>query len=219
MSVVTSQPGRAAQFAADAIRRLILDGYLAPGQRLIESELKAQVPVGRSSLREAFLKLEAEGLVEIAHQRGARVRRLSRAAMMELFDLRACLEGFAAGLAAARIDAAARRTLNEARRTWRDPEVLGNALTHMENNVPLHDTIVALSGNARLAQQLAPLQIPGYRLQFLQLLDREQREISAAEHLAIIDTILAGKCARAEKLMRAHVRRAGRLAQAIPGLA
>ena len=35
----------------------------------------------------------------------------------------------------------------------------------------------------------------------------------------IIDAIVAGKCAAAEKLMRAHVRRAGELAQLIPGLA
>lgn len=93
-----------------------------------------------------------------------------------------------------------------------------NELTHMERNVFWHDGIVAMSGNARLVRSLKPLQIPGYRLQFLRLLDRAQREVAVREHLAIIDAILAGQAARADRLMRADVARAGVLAEAIPGL-
>ncbi len=84
--------------------------------------------------------------------------------------------------------------------------------------MPLHDGIVAMAGNGRLADTLRPLALPGYRLQFLRLLDAEQRAISAHQHLDIIAAILAGSAARAETLMRAHVRRAGELAQTIPGL-
>lgn len=209
----------AADVAASAIRGLIFDGALAPGQRLIESELRELVPVGRSTLREAFLKLEAEGLVELAHQRGARVKRLTRRALDELFELRECLEGFAARLAAGRVGSGAHRAwLEEARAVWLQEDVLANALAHMENNVPLHDGIVAMAGNERLARTLQPLQIPGYRLQFLRLLDREHRETSAREHVAIIDALLDGRAGRAEQLTRAHVRRAARLAREIPGL-
>ncbi len=220
----TASPARdsarkAAGFAADQIRRQILDGFLAPGQRLIESELMQHIPVGRSTLREAFVKLEGEGLVELQHQRGAVVRRMTRTAMAELFQVRASLEGLAAGLAAERVDVGANRSwLREARQIWTDTEVLTNELTHMENNVPLHDGIIAMSGNARLASVLKPLDLPGYRLQFLRLLGTAERDVSARQHLDIIDAILAGKATRAEKLMRAHVRRAGELAQAIPGL-
>jgi len=223
MKASTSPPSatatRAADLAAAEIRRQIQDGFLAPGQRLIEAELMTQVPVGRSTLREAFLKLAAEGLVELQHQRGACVRRMSRVAMSELFQLRECLEGYAAGLAAGRIALASHRAwLQEARAVWLKRDVLDNELAHMENNVPLHEGIVAMAGNQRLADMLRPLDLPGYRLQFLRLLDGEQRVVSAHQHLDIIDAILAGKPARAEKLMREHVRRAGRLALLIPGL-
>ena len=213
-------PGKAADLAADEIRRHIQEGFLAPGQRLIEAELMARLPVGRSTLREAFLKLAAEGLVALQHQRGACVRRMTRSDLAELFQLRECLEGFAAGLAAGQVAAGSHRAwLAEARRVWLSDEVLNNELSHMENNVPLHDGIVAMAGNRRLMASLKVLELPAYRLQFLRLLDREQRTISAGEHLDIIDAILAGKAARADKLMRAHVRRAGQLAQGIPGLA
>ena len=212
--------GKAADVAANEIRRQIREGFLAPGQRLIEAELMAQLPVGRSTLREAFLKLAADGLVELQHQRGACVRRMTRADLAELFQMRECLEGFAGGLAAARIGHGSNRAwLTEARAVWLADDVLNNELSHMENNVPLHDGIVAMAGNTRLVAALKLLDLPGYRLQFLRLLDRQQRTVSARQHVDIIDAILAGKAAQAEKLMRAHVRRAGQLAQLIPGLA
>jgi len=205
--------------AAGIVRERILDGYFSPGQRLIEAELMTEVEVGRSTLREAFLLLEAEGLVELRHQRGAVVRQLSRDDMRELFQIRATLEGLAAGLAATRIDMADnRRWLEKTRAQWTGDEVLDNEMTHMQRNVPLHEGIIARSGNARLMRSLKPLQIPGYRVPFLRLLDRGYREVSAREHLAIVDAILAGNAARADRLMRAHVERAGRLAQSIPGL-
>lgn len=211
---------KVADVAANEIRRQIQEGFLAPGQRLIEAEFMAQWPVSRSSLREAFLKLAAEGLVELQHQRGACVRRMTRADLAELFQLRECLEGFAAGLAAAHAGNNGRRAwLMEARTVWQGDEVLNNELSHMENNVPLHDGIVAMAGNQRLTASLKLLELPAYRLQFLRLLDAAQRQLSAREHLDIIDAILAGKAALAEKRMRAHVRRAGQLAQRITGLA
>ncbi len=211
---------KAADVAAAEIRRQIQEGFLAPGQRLIEAELIGQLPVSRSTLREAFLKLAADGLIELQHQRGACVRRMTRADLAELFQMRECLEGYAAALAAQRIKQHSSRVwLLEARAVWLADDVLDNELTHMENNVPLHDGIVAMAGNKRLQSALKLLELPGYRLQFLRLLDRAQRTVSARQHIDIIDAVLAGKPVQAEKLMRAHVRRAGELAQLIPGLA
>ncbi len=211
---------KAADVAAAEIRRQIQEGFLAPGQRLIEAELMGQLPVSRSTLREAFLKLAADGLIELQHQRGACVRRMTRADLAELFQMRECLEGYAAALAAQRIKQHSSRVwLLEARAVWLADDVLDNELTHMENNVPLHDGIVAMAGNKRLQSALKLLELPGYRLQFLRLLDRAQRTVSARQHIDIIDAVLAGKPVQAEKLMRAHVRRAGELAQLIPGLA
>jgi DNA-binding GntR family transcriptional regulator len=210
---------KAAGLAASVLRARIEDGVLAPGQRLIESELMAEIAVARSTLREAFLILEAEGLVELRHQRGAVVRQFTRADMRELFEVRACLEGRAAGLACARAELPVhRRWLRAARAEWCGEAVLANELTHMERNVPLHEGLIAMSGNARLARLLRPLAIPGYRLPFLRLLDGAARARSAREHVAIIDAVLAAKAARAEQLMRAHVARAGALAETIPGL-
>jgi DNA-binding GntR family transcriptional regulator len=65
---------KAAFYAAESIRTMILEGMLSPGQRLIESDLMQELDVGRSTIREAFLRLDAEGFVELRHQRGAASR-------------------------------------------------------------------------------------------------------------------------------------------------
>jgi DNA-binding GntR family transcriptional regulator len=210
---------KAALFAAQAIRARILEGLLSPGQRLIESELMAELEVGRSTIREAFLRLDSEGMVELRHQRGAVVRRLTRRDITELFEVRERLEGLGAALSAANVDTPGNREwLQAARKTWRNEELNASALKHMEENVGLHQGIILMSGNQRLSRILEPLQIPGYRMQFLQLLDDKRRSASALEHIAIIDAILAGDATRAEKLMREHVRNAGKLAKQIPSL-
>nr|BAH60858.1 transcriptional regulator [carbazole-degrading bacterium OC13S] len=210
---------KVAENVANLIREKILDGLLSPGQRLIESELMKEFGIGRSTIRETYLKLEAKGLVELRHQRGAIVKKMTKRDMAELFAIRQQLEGMAASLAAANIDKGQNRQwLLQAKKTWTEDYVLSNELRHMEENVPFHEGIIAMSGNHLLAKMLQPLQIPGYRMQYLRLMDREYCEKSSHDHIQIADAILAGDSETAEKLMQEHVRSAAEVAQRIPGL-
>src|SRR6476661_8951314 len=76
------------------LRQLIVDGTLAPGQRIFESDLAEQLGVSRTPLREALRQLETEGLVQMHARRGAMIARLSAAEMHEEFLIRAT-EGLA----------------------------------------------------------------------------------------------------------------------------
>lgn len=93
----------AAEQAAVQLRRAILDGELAPGARLGEVELAAQLGMSRTPVREALRSLSAQGLVEILPNRGARVVRWSATDLQEIYELRAMLESHAARRAATRI--------------------------------------------------------------------------------------------------------------------
>jgi DNA-binding GntR family transcriptional regulator len=86
----------------EALRTRILDGDLAPGERLRETELATAYGVARHSLRAALRALEADALVTIAPNRGATVARLAREDVTPLFELRTALELEAAHLALAR---------------------------------------------------------------------------------------------------------------------
>ena len=81
----------------------ILNGSLAPGEKLHEDKLSADLTVGRGTIREVLRVLEREGLVTIIHNRGAFVRELSVGDALELYDLRAGLARLAGRLLAQRI--------------------------------------------------------------------------------------------------------------------
>src|SRR3569833_1070557 len=80
------------------LRRLILQGELLPGERLVEDRLAERLGVSRNPVREAIRVLAAEGFVEVTPRRGAAVSRLSPEEAEELFDVRMALEGLSARL-------------------------------------------------------------------------------------------------------------------------
>src|SRR3954447_13465525 len=86
-----------------AIRDAIVDGTLAPGERLRDQELTAWLGLSRTPVREALARLEADGLVETAPQRFTRVAPLDRRAAQDAFPVVAALHALAAELAGPRL--------------------------------------------------------------------------------------------------------------------
>lgn len=84
-----------------AVRARILDGDLAPGERLVERALVEEHDVSRVTVRSALSRLSAEGLVVIEPHRGARVASLGAEQLHDLFALRTALEVEAARIALA----------------------------------------------------------------------------------------------------------------------
>lgn len=81
--------------AADEIRRLIVRGDLAAGERILEARLAEQLGISRPPLREALRILAARHVIEATPRRGYRVRALTPGDDREIADLRDLLEGFA----------------------------------------------------------------------------------------------------------------------------
>lgn len=84
--------------AQTQLRNAILDGKYRAGQKLVERELCEFTGASRSSLREALVNLETNGLIERQSYRGFSVARLDPRKVREIFELRACLETLAAEL-------------------------------------------------------------------------------------------------------------------------
>ena len=87
----------------DTLRQAIITGELKPGERLMEVQLAEKMGVSRTPVREAIRKLELEGLVEMLPRKGAHVANLSIKDMMDLLEVRACIDGLATEFAASRI--------------------------------------------------------------------------------------------------------------------
>src|SRR6476661_6655129 len=80
---------------AERLRAAILAGHFDPGERLGEEKLAQKMNVSRGPIREAFVRLEREGLVVTRRNRGAFVAQLTREDLEELYTLRRALEPLA----------------------------------------------------------------------------------------------------------------------------
>lgn len=188
---------------AAEMRRLILDGTLRPGERLIEDRLAQQLGVSRNPVREAIRVLDAEGFLDVTARRGSFVATLSAKQAADLFEVRLALEPLGARLAA----------LDPSRtRIARMKEILGEAQavpdrheldTLSELHTELHSLIFEMTGNAYLIAMAIPMVKRG---QWLLRQGAPLRTPSAwSEHHGLIAAIEAGDPDLAEAAARHHV--------------
>lgn len=190
----------------DEVRMRIVTGEYAPGMRLVEERVAAELEVSRNPVREALRSLVAEGFVEVLPRRGAVVRRLTPADVAELFDVRCALESLAARLAAEGSRPAAgtnlRDVLDRARRATERGEL--DELAAL--NTSFHEAVVATSGNRLLADHVGAL---AWRTRWIFRRSAATRAPhSWTEHLAIVEAVEAGDGDLAARLAAEHVEQA-----------
>jgi DNA-binding GntR family transcriptional regulator len=93
-----------AEQIAGSVREAIAHGRIPPAARLLEASLAREMGTSRAPVREALSQLEREGLVVKEPNRGARVVDVTEHTVREVASLRGLLEGYAASLAAERLD-------------------------------------------------------------------------------------------------------------------
>jgi DNA-binding GntR family transcriptional regulator len=200
----------------EVVKQRIFEGRYAPGQRLIEPELMHDLGFSRGPIREALRRLTAEGLVEWERYRGATVCRMSRQQAKDFGELRALIEGYAAGLAATNINSQGRAALLKVEQLWNKP-ALTRSVTYGQYNTKFHETIRALGGNREIEGMLDRTVLPIFRIQFAPiLLSDGQIERSHADHEKILAAILNGDAKTAESEMRRHVQHATKVILAAP---
>ena len=190
---------------ADWIRERIRRGRFVPGQRLIEADIIAQTGASRGKVREALQRLEAEDLVTIEEYRGASVKKIGPEEIRQIYHARMALEGLAAAEIAA-ADApelkARLAELQDKMNHWRDN---GGRERFSELNGEWHNLIIEGSGNAYVAQFVARLSVPTYRLLFARFYTEQSVDEANADHQKITAAILEGRSADAEAAMRQHI--------------
>jgi DNA-binding GntR family transcriptional regulator len=206
-AVFTARPDRRkmTDWVCDELREAIVNLRLRPGEPLREAALAEKLGVSKTPLREAFARLEQEGLVETTSFKGAVVTGYSERDLKEIYELRALLEGAAARSAAEHADDTTLRAMRDVldrSRALRDAgdlvglaELLGRFDVIVYSQVT-NDRIGALIDNLRAhLTRIGRLteDIPG------------RVEASVEEHAAIVDAILARNPDEAERLMRVHI--------------
>ena len=194
-----------------AYRRLLEDignGHLAPGARLRETELAERFGISRTPIREAIRQLEADGLVVHMPRQGATIRVLDYSEVMELYEMRAVLEGTAARLAAR---AASDLELDELETLNSELSQAVDVRTAYELNRQFHMTLLDAAKNRYLIKSVNALQKTLLIIGTSTLAEADRAQQAVKEHADLLVALKARDGVRAEELMRAHIEAAHRV--------
>ena len=186
----------------DELRARIVDGFLAPGSRLVERQLADELGVSRIPVREALRELASEGFVESRPRRGMVVRGLSSEDVDELFDLREALEVLVCRRAALRLAGPGGDALQAVLDEAREALAAGDVDAAARANARFHGVLLQVSRSPALQSMLEPV---NGRLQWL-LRQHPDPQVLYEEHRAIAHAVRAGDANRAAELAGHHLR-------------
>ena len=188
-----------------AIRELIMTGAVAPGDRLVETELSERFGTSRGPVRDAFKELEQSGLVISVPRRGTFVATLTATDIHEIYTLRLALEKLAivtTATIATDHDIAAMRAaverLTEAQRT-------SDRRAGAEADIAIHRLVVRTAGHERLTEAWERLADQTLLLmaELMDLLLDVQH--AAGDHDALVNAIADHDVAGAEAALTDHL--------------
>lgn len=194
--------------ATTLLREQILAGRWKAGERLAEKELAEILQVSRTPVREALSRLAAEGLVEIAPNRGARISSWTPHQVAEIFDLRLLLEPVASGKAAGRLSAEAIDELEELARSM---HALGSAKgerdfgTIATLNRRFHTTLVEASDSPQLLATLTSVTHISIATRNYNVYTEQSLARSLAHHFEIVAALRVGNAEWVESVVRSHL--------------
>jgi DNA-binding GntR family transcriptional regulator len=198
------------------LRRRILAGQLTAGSMHLEEALAAALAMSRTPVREACIRLEQEGLVEVRPRFGVLILPVSAADMAEIYELLTTLEALAARRAAERGVAAEALLSLEKTVAAMDAALAADDLAAWaEADRAFHDRLVALAGNARLAGVVATFMDQAHRARMQTLATRPRPAASNRDHRAVLEAIRRGDGAAAEAIHRRHREESGRMLVAL----
>ena len=185
------------------IRADILSCVLLPGARIFENDLAKRYDVSKSPVRDALLRLQEQGLIEVLPRKGYLIRPISKSDAYDLYEMRLLLE-----------KSSLRRACNEA--SDEDLASLdqfravdnGDLVHWVMYNRNFHRRITQLSGNSRMARITAEVIDQFDRLTFVGVSSAPSEttsEKSVAEHVEIIDALQARDRSKVTKLITKHI--------------
>jgi DNA-binding GntR family transcriptional regulator len=200
---------------ARALAAKIVSGSLRPGERLLQDQVAQDHRASHVPVREAFQRLEAQGLVVIEPRRGVRVARLDPSDVLEVAEMRATLETLALRHAMPRMTQPDIQRAAEAL----DASAGRVELAALEGaNRRFHQAITTPCGMPRLLATIADLHCASERHLYATWASLGWQTQSDAEHRSILVAIEKGQAQVACRLLAKHILDAGRaLAAALAG--
>jgi DNA-binding GntR family transcriptional regulator len=202
---ISIAPSTTVEQIVQALSEAILRGDLAPGTRVRESALAAQLKVSRNTVREAVLILQQTGLVRHVVNRGAIVRPLEPDEVGDLYRVREVLELAAVKAATPGTDLA---PVNAALEELEAAAVSGDVTWTVERDLNFHGSLVRLLGSPRLDEYFMTLRRElRYYLAAISYAHKETEapEDLVEQHRAVYRAMKRGDTDRAHRLLKEHI--------------
>jgi DNA-binding GntR family transcriptional regulator len=200
-----SAPGLIAERAYLDLRDRIVTLRLPPGAVLREEELMADLGIGRTPLREAVKRLTLENLVAVRPRRGTFVTDVHPSDIAALTEVRAELEGFAAQLAATRLDGEGRALVLALRAEVDQLHREGDQDGLMRLDQRIHRLTWAQSRNPYLVETLERSFTLSLRIWYVVLDRMPSLRTTVHRQTQLLEALLAGDAVAARALMHEHV--------------
>lgn len=202
---ISIAPSTTVEQIVQALSEAILRGDLAPGTRVRESALAAQLKVSRNTVREAVLILQQTGLVRHVVNRGAIVRPLEPDEVADLYRVREVLELAAVKAAIPGTNLApVKAALDE----LEVAAVSGDVTWTVERDLNFHGSLVTLLGSPRLDEYFMTLRRElRYYLAAISYAHKETEapDVLVEQHRAVYRAMKRGNTDRAHRLLKEHI--------------
>ncbi|MEO6063421.1 MAG: GntR family transcriptional regulator [Thermoflexales bacterium] len=193
------------QQAYTYVKDRIMSLAYKPGQVVTDADVAAEIGISRTPVREAFQRLENEGLLVNEARRGWRVYRLSLSDIHEIFEIKVSVEGAIARKAAACQNHELRRALKGAIKTMRVAADAADPDAWLKSDFQLHDVLFEMASNERARRIIANLNDQWHRVRQGYVAMQMRIQLSTQEHETFVASILSGDGDAAETQFRQHL--------------
>jgi DNA-binding GntR family transcriptional regulator len=197
--------------AYQIMRHRILNNEWTAGQQATEQEIAERLGMSRTPVREAMMRLQQEGLVQVIPRHGMRVLPVSAADMQEIYQILTSLEATAAELAALRRPGAMElEPLEQATSAMAKALKQDDLVAWAKADERFHAQLLELSGNRMLKVVVLNFWDRAHRVRMITLRMRPKPVDSTKDHADLVKAIRKGDHVEARRIHQQHRERAGR---------
>jgi len=195
----------------------IMEGFLRPGEKIVDKELAEHMGVSRTPIREALRRLEDRGLVESAANRWTRVSKISSKEPEMIYPIIWTLEKLALSIAISSMTEEDFTKMEQANNELKAALERNDPVAASKADARFHDIFIERSKNIYLIDIVKDLKIKYRRLEVNYFEGLSIAESSIEEHKAIISALRTGDIALAEKIIHLNWKRSLARLKAIEG--
>ena len=201
---IQPQRRRLADEVYEQLVAAIMDREIGPDDNLVQEKLAADMQISRTPVREALMRLEQEGVLEVSKRGSFRLYRMDDQEVRELYQSRAAVEGQCARILAVRRNAdeiAELRRIVEREENIRDD----NARTYFEANRNIHRAFVEMAQNRFLLEMFQMIWGKAMAFHLFAAIENVDLAQSLGDHMALVDVIESGDKTEALEVFTRHI--------------